>query len=328
MAVVAAALAAVGVALAIAFFALRNSTVFSIDTVEVEPTAHVTEEDIQNLVRVPVGSTLLNLDTASIEEGLRRDPWVAGVEFERVFPHTLRIVIVEQAVDALVVMNAGSVAWYLGDAGAWIQPTGVEPAEGQSVNDAALATALEEGCLLITDVPATVSPVAGSEATDDVLHAVESFRAGFSESFSSQVVSYSAPAADSIVCTLSNGVEVLLGSPTDISTKEEIVTGYLEQFPAGSVTYINVRVVTKPAVRVIDSGDVEGGDGVVASSQGTAQQGDSGTSTDSGSGTDSDGGTADDAATGDATGTGMDDSSDASQDGSDASSSDGSTTAD
>ena len=262
--IVAGVLAALALVLAIAFFALRNSPVFSVESVEVEPTEHVNEADLQNLVSVPVGSTLLNLDEQAIREGLLKDPWVADVTFERVFPHTLKINVIEQSIDALVVMNAGSVAWYLGDAGEWSQPTSVETAEGQSVNDAALRIALDNECLLITDVPASVSPVAGSEATDAVLEAVQKFRDGFSDSFADQVACYSAPAEDSVACTLHNGVEVLLGSPTDISAKEQIVTETLAELPEGSVTYINVRVVSSPAVRPVSSDNVEPGSGVVS----------------------------------------------------------------
>lgn len=310
--VVAGCLVAVAVALGVAFLLLRDSTVFSIESVEVEPTEHVSDSDLQNLVSVPVGSTLLNLDEQSVREAIMRDPWVADVTFERVFPHTLKINVIEQDVQALVVMNTGSVAWYLGTSGTWIQPTSVEAAEDQSVNDAALSVALEAGCLLITDVPASVSPVAGYEATDDVLEAVQAFCDGFSDSFAAQVTCYSAPATDSISCTLANGVEVLLGSASDISAKEQIVTETLEELADGSVTYINVRVVSDPAVRVVKSDNIEAGSGVV-SGTGSADDGtDAGSDAGDGSSGDGDGGddaagddgttgTADDATTGDAT---------------------------
>ena len=262
--------AVLGVALAllVAYFVLRDSSTFEITSVEVEPTEHVSLSDMQSLAQVPAGSTLLNVDTSFVEESIKKNPWVSSVSFERVFPHTLKITVTEQRVDMLVLMSSGSVAWYLGDAGTWIQPTKIEAAEGQSVNDAALAQALADGCLLITDVPATVSPAAGSVATDEVLDAVAAFRRGFSEEFLSQVVSFSAASPDSITCTLKNGVEILLGSPTDIAAKETVVTRTLEQHP-GAVTYINVRVVTDPAVRptvrLVDSDNVEAGDGVSAS---------------------------------------------------------------
>lgn len=264
VAVVGCCLAAVALVLLVGLVALRDASIFSIESVEAEPTEHVSESDLQNLINVPVGSTLLNLDEEAITEDLLTDPWVADVIFERVFPHTLKITVVEQEVDALVVMSSGSVAWYLSSSGTWIQPVSVETSDDQSVNDAALAIALEAGCLLITDVPTSVSPVAGSEATDDVFEAIELFRDGFSDSFNAMITCYSAPATDSISCTLSNGVEVLLGSASDISAKEEVVTETLEELADGSVTYINVRVVSSPAVRMIDSDNVASGSGVVA----------------------------------------------------------------
>lgn len=257
---------------ALALFALRDSSVFSIDAVEVAPTEHVSEADIQNLVKVPAGSTLLNVDTASITEELKKDPWIASVSFERVFPHTLRITIQEQEVDALVVMSSGSIAWYLGSAGTWIQPTSVSSSDSQSIEDVALERAISEGCLLITDVPATVSPKAGSVATDESLLAVEKFREGFSDDFASQVVSYSAPSEDNISCTLSSGVEVLLGSPTDIETKQAFIERIVEANP-GTLLFINVRVPSEKGVsfRTVESDNVQGGSGVVLTEQGSGE---------------------------------------------------------
>lgn len=267
-------IAALGVLLAVALvgvvalFALRDSSAFEITSVEVEPTEHVSATDIQNLAQVPVGSTLLNVDTASLEGALRRNPWVASVSFERVFPHTLKIQITEQAIDALVVMSSGSVGWYLGDASSWIQPAKIEAAEGQSTDDAALELALSEGCLLITDVPSTVDPVAGSAATDDVLTAVDAFRTGFTQDFASQVVCYFAPSADDISCMLQSGVQISLGSATNIDEKETLARGLLEKYPDSAVS-INVRVITNPSIKPVDSSYVQSGGGVSADEGGS-----------------------------------------------------------
>ena len=259
-AIAAGVLAAVAAVLLVAFLILRNSSMFEITSVEVEPTEHVSVEDVQNLAQVPAGSTLLNVDTASIEESLRKNPWVASVSFERVFPGTLKLHITEQHVDTLVVMSSGSVAWYLGDAGTWIQPAKIQPAEGQSVDDAALALAQASGCLLVIDVPSTVDPKSGSEASDPVLQSVNEFREGFSEEFSSRVVCYSAASTDDIWCMLDNGVEVSLGSATDIAEKEQRVTDYLEQYP-DTALYIVVRVPSHSSVRTVDSQTVESAEG-------------------------------------------------------------------
>ena len=278
--------AALAVVLLVAYFVLRSSSAFAIQNVVCEPTEHVTESDIKNLLSVPEGSTLLNFDGAAIEASLKKDPWVGSVSFERQFPDTLRVVVNEQSTDALVVMNAGSIAWYLGTSGSWIQPTKVTVAQNQSVNDAALAQATSEGVLLITDVPSSVSPKSGSEATDDVFSAVRSFRDGFSADFSAQVVSYSAPSTDNISCTLASGVEISLGSASQISAKESIVKEILAAHP-GKVTFINVRVPssTGSSYRSIDSDDVEAGTGVTSGSASDVQSSEAATSgTDTASG--------------------------------------------
>ena len=270
------ALRALGVALAVAavlavvalavYLVLRESSVFEIQTIEVEATDHVSLEDIQNLVQVEEGATLLNVDTDAITESLMQDSWVASVSYEYVWPHTLKITVVEQEVWALVVMSSGSIAWYLGDAGIWIQPVKLVASGDQTVDDAGLALALEEGVVLITDVPSSVSPSAGEEATDDVLEAVATFQDGFSTSFSSQIVCYYAPSTDSISCVLSSGVEVLLGSASDIDEKEAIATEILDEYE-GLVTYINVRnpTSTGSSFRLIDSDSVTAGSGATVS---------------------------------------------------------------
>lgn len=270
--------AALTVVLVVAYFVLRSSSAFAIQNVVCEPTEHVTESDIKNLLEVPDGATLLNFDDSAIEASLKKDPWVGSVSFERQFPDTLRVVVNEQSTDALVVMNAGSIAWYLGTSGSWIQPTKVTVAQNQSVNDAALAQATSEGVLLITDVPSSVSPKSGSEATDDVFAAVRTFRDGFSADFSAQVVSYSAPSADNISCTLASGVEISLGSATQVSSKEAIAKEILAAHP-GKVTFINVRVPssTGSSYRSIDSEDVEAGTGVTSGSASDVQSSDAAT---------------------------------------------------
>ena len=76
------------------------------------------------------------------------------------------------------------------------------------------------------------------------------FQQGFSDDFAAQVVCYSAPSTENVSCVLESGVEVSLGSPTEISEKERIVEGYLDQSD-GKVVRINVRVPSSPAYREI-----------------------------------------------------------------------------
>lgn len=266
------AVCAVGLAVLIAFFVLRDSAIFSVDDVVIEGSTHVSESDVRNLFSLEDGTTLLNIDKDQINEQLKRDPWVASVEVERQFPHTVKLTVVEQQVDMLVVMNSGSLGWYLGSSGSWIEPTKIEVSEGQSVNDAALAKARAEGVVLVTGVPATVNPASAQPATDDVLSAVKSFREGFSSEFAAKVVSYDASSTDAISCVLESGVQISLGSATSISYKEQVASALLEKYP-GQITYINVRKPASASVRKVGSVDVTQGTGADGGSSQQGQQG-------------------------------------------------------
>ena len=287
------AVCAIGLAVLIAFFVLRDSAIFSVDNVVVEGTTHVSESDVRNLLTLEDGTTLLNIDKDQINDQLKRDPWVASVEVERQFPHTVKLTVVEQQVDMLVVMNSGSLGWYLGSSGSWIEPTKIEASEGQSVNDAALAKARAEGVVLVTGVPATVNPASAQPATDDVLTAVKSFREGFSSEFAARVVSYDASSTDAISCVLESGVQISLGSATSISYKEQVASALLEKYP-GQITYINVRKPASASVRKVGSVDVTQGTGADG---GSSQQGQQGSGDGGGDGS-GDGGGSDDSGTG------------------------------
>lgn len=244
----------------VGFLVLSYTPMFTIASVEADATEHIDSATIVKLANVRQGSTLLNFDEAAIRSALKRNPWVQDVSFVREFPGTLRLVVSERRVDCIVVMSAGNVAWCMGGDGSWIEPLPLTVAEGKSANEVALAKAQEMGALLITDVPSSVSPVAGSVSTDETIQAVMSYRKTFSDALSSQIVSYKADAVESISCALMSGVEISLGSPRDIESKETVINSILQKYE-GRLTYINVRVYSSPSYRMVDSDKVQAGSG-------------------------------------------------------------------
>ena len=245
----------------VGYLVLSYTPAFTITKVETTATKHISRASIAKLAKVPKGSTLLNLDEDKVTRNLKKNPWVGSVTYERKYPDTVRIVVRERKVSALVVMSAGDVVWYLGEGNVWIEPASIKVGESDSIDDLALAAAQKAGVMLITDVPASITPVAGSTVNSEVLNGVASYREQFGEKISSQIVSFSAGREDSIGCTLKSGVQVSLGSPTNISSKEAVLAQILEKFQ-GKLTYVNVRVPTRPAYRLVDSDEVEQGTGV------------------------------------------------------------------
>lgn len=241
---------------------LSHTDAFTITSINAESTEHVSSTDIASLAGVPEGTTLLNYDETLIVENLQRNPWIKQVRISREFPDRLKVTVTERTVKAFVIMDSGSVIWCLGDDSVWIEPIKIPVAEGQSITEAALSTAVEKGALLITDVPQTVNPVAGAPADDDVFEALRAYREELSNEFWSQIVSINASSIEGISCILDSGVEISLGSPTSIQSKETVIQQLLAKYP-NRLTYINVRVPANPSYRMVESESVEGGTGAI-----------------------------------------------------------------
>lgn len=271
------AIALASVALVV-FLLLSVSPAFTITDIETQGSEHVSQDSVAKLAQIPAGTTLLNVDEKAVEANIKKNPWVASINIERKFPNTLSISVNERSVSAIVLMNSGSVAWYLGSDGSWIEPVTLDRSSGQTSEEAALALATSQGCILISNVPATVQPVAGSAATDDVIVAVNEYLNSFSSSFKSQIVSFSASSVESLSCLLSNGVEVSLGAATSITAKETAITAILSEH-AGKITYINVRIPTNPSYRSVDSDKVGQGTGVTAETENSSSTDSTSTST-------------------------------------------------
>ena len=113
--------------------------------------------------------------------------------------------------------------------------------------NAALALARQDGAVLFADIASDVEPSEGSKVSSDVITAGLEYVSGFSSDFLAQVDYLSLESVDAISVFLSNGIEVALGEPTDVSLKERVVTGLLDQVQG--ITYIDVRNPESPTYR-------------------------------------------------------------------------------
>ena len=260
IAIALAAVVALFIAGAAAIVVLSHTDAFTISSISAEPTEHISAEDIAALAGVPEGTTLLNYDEALIVNNLRRNPWVKDVKLSREFPDRLRVEITERTVTSIVMMNSGSVTWCMGDDDVWIEPVKIVAGEGQSIIEAALAYVSGSETLVITDVPQTVNPVAGTVAEDEVFEAIRAYRTELSKDFWDQIVSINASSIEGISCVLKSGIEISLGVPSNIETKEAVIDQLMAKYP-NRLTYINVRVPSNPSYRMVDTESVEGGCG-------------------------------------------------------------------
>ena len=286
--------------LVVAFAVVVNSGLFAATDVWIKGSEHVSKEAAEQLIDLPEGTSLLNVDESAISERLKQNPWVSGVDIERVYPHTLVIKPHERVVAAVVYIASDDIAWAIGDDGCWIAPVSLsqagdaaaapaataddataddaapasdaeppaaddpdaaaegdsdadsadagaaadaeaaEAARRQSSLEAARKAAQEAGALLMADVASGVSPASGKPVESDVVLAGLKYVKDLTPEFLSKVKFMSLPSKEAIAVTLDSGIEVALGAPDDIKTKERVVTKLLEQ--ESGVTYIDVRV--------------------------------------------------------------------------------------
>lgn len=256
---VATAVGAIALVTLVVLLVLSRTPAFTISGIDATASEHVDSATIARLAAVDEGTTLLNVDIGKVQANVARNPWVKRVHVTREFPDTLGISVDERPVFALVVIGSSGDIWALGDDGVWIEPVRISVPDGGDATEAVIARAEELGCLLITSAPASVSPSQGAKATDDTILAVMTYQQQFSEQLSSQALAYSAASTGSIALTLKSGLEISLGAPNDVASKEGALTEIMNKYP-NQLTYVNVRVPTKPTYRkVSESSVVQGG---------------------------------------------------------------------
>lgn len=134
---IALAFAGIAIVAIVAWVVITTSPIFSVTDVVVRGSEHVPQAMAERLIDVPEGTTLFNVDTASIEESLKQNPWVESVQIERQFPHTLIITPQEYEVAAIAYITSGDVAWAIGTNNTWIAPISLSvtvDAEGNIVS--------------------------------------------------------------------------------------------------------------------------------------------------------------------------------------------------
>ena len=241
------------VALLVIGIVIVNSGLFAANDIQIKGSEHITKHDAVQLIDIPEGTSLFNVDTAKIVDDLKQNPWISGVDVVREFPHTVVITPTERKVLAIAYITSDDIAWAIGDDDSWIAPLSTSVAVDDAGNlvtsgegaqtltgiDAALALAKHYGAVLLTDVPTDVDPVSGQGVSSKTVKAGLDYARGFSSDFLSQVKDISVSSTEAISANLNSGVEVSLGAADDIAKKERIVTKLLSQVEG--VTYINVR---------------------------------------------------------------------------------------
>lgn len=230
--------AVVGGVLLVVFGAifLYRSDLFHVDNVQVNGVSHLTSNEITSLAQVPDDSTLLRVDTTAIVERLKQNAWVQDATVSRVFPDTLEVDITEREPGAVVRVSDKAI-WVISKDGAWLSAATDEDWQAGP---------------RIVDVSKTLAqPVSGSDCDDGGIKNALAIIAGMSDELASKVQSISAESSIKTSLNLEDGITVAFGDSSDIEVKEAAIEALLEKY-SGKISYINVRVPSRPTYRTLD----------------------------------------------------------------------------
>jgi len=214
------------VAVALGGYAVaRETSVFAIRAVDVRGGSPAVDAQVQQALAPLLGRSLVGLDAASVVRRVEALPTVVRAGYDRSFPHTLRVTVVQERPAA--VLRSGSAAWLVSVRGRVVGR--VSP--------------LADRRLPRIWLPASESIRAGEELGPD-RGGVAAQAVGHAGSFARSVraVAY---ANDSLVFELRSGVELRLGDASHLQLKLAVAAQTLPLLPAGS-TYLDVGVPGRP----------------------------------------------------------------------------------
>jgi cell division protein FtsQ len=217
-------LGVLGVALG-GYLLARESSLFSIDRIEVRGGSRHVARHVHAALASLVGRPLVGLDGSAVLQKVDALPTVVSASYDRDFPHTLRIFVVPERPAA--VLRRGPDSWLVSTRG--------------RVMERLSATAVPK---LPRIWISTRTPVrTGSELTAAGA-ATAAHAAGLVGAFGARVDSV-AYTGGSLVFHLHSGVELLLGNGSDIKVKVAVAARVLAMLPSGS-TYLDVSNPSRP----------------------------------------------------------------------------------
>jgi cell division protein FtsQ len=198
---------------------------FSISAVEVSGAPQPLRAQVRRAAAPLLGTSLLALDGAELRSRLEALPAVVSVDYDRAFPHTLRLTVVPER--PVAVLREGRESWLVSARGRVLSRVARGQEEGLARVWVAKATQLTPGAILADGdggSPARALAFAGALPARIAVAAVDHRQ---------------------LLFKLRSGLELRLGEPTDLRLKLAIARRALRALPPGA-TYLDVSVPGRP----------------------------------------------------------------------------------
>lgn len=210
-----------------AYIGARETTVFAVTKIEVGGAPEPISRDVRRALAPLRGSSLVVVDRAELERRVADLAWVAGLRYDRAFPHTLRVWIETER--ALAVLRRGARSWLVSARGRVLQP--VDRASHRRLPRIWLG--------------ADGAPRVGARVPEQASAAVAALAPAAGLPFLERVL-FVRVGEQTVTLVLRSGVEVRLGEPSDVRLKVEIARRILPSVV--SPGYVDLSVPERPVV--------------------------------------------------------------------------------
>jgi cell division protein FtsQ len=207
------------------YASVRETSAFAIARVQVAGAPADVRAQVQRTLAPMMGTSLLALDGRALARRVEALPTIVAVEYDRAFPHTLRVTVVPER--AVAVLHRGKETWLLSARGRVVSRIPNLTYGALARIWVPRAAAVEAGAFL--------APEQGG-ATAGALALATRFPAR---------IAVASLAHDQLVFKLRSGIELRLGEPTDVRLKLAIARRALRHLPPGSA-YVDVSVPERP----------------------------------------------------------------------------------
>jgi cell division protein FtsQ len=210
----------------VALLLARETSLFGVRAIDVTGASPGVARQVERALEGRTGDSLVGLDLDAARREVLALSTVAGVSFDRAFPHTLRVVVDPER--PVAVARQGAAAYVLSKRGRVIARVDRHAKPRLARMWVAKDVALERGQIVDGDLQVAVeavTPLAGSH-------------------FPGRVVSLST-ADDQLTLRLQSGLELRLGDLRDVDLKLAVAARVIPRLPSGA-GYLDVSVVDRP----------------------------------------------------------------------------------
>jgi cell division protein FtsQ len=212
--------------LLVAILLPRETSLFGVSSIEVSGASPRVARQVERALDERRGASLVGLDLEAARADVLSLSTVAGVSFDRAFPHTLRVTVEPEL--PVAVARQGAVAYVLSERGRVIARVDRHAKPGLARLWVARDVTLEPGAIVDGDLRVAVeavTPLVGSR-------------------FPGRVVSLNT-AGGQLTLRLRSGVELRLGGLSDVALKLAVAARVIPRLPVGA-GYLDVSVPDRP----------------------------------------------------------------------------------